>query len=268
MLHDKKPLDKTKAIKALLEAVSSTELVHQMNRHETVEIIKALQDDHETDQNGLASIEWAYLSLLTGYREDVSPKLLERKLASEPDFFCEAIRVLYRSEKETKSSREPTEQQKMMANHVWRLLHDWRTLPGIQIEGSFSASDFNKWLDSVKRKCEESGHLEVALSTIGGVLIHYIPDPDGLWIHRVLAEALDAEDAERMRNGFDIGILNSRGAHFVDPTGKPEKELAAKYRQQAEEVENAGYYRFAITLKDLAASYEDEAKRIINEHKS
>jgi len=70
-----------------------------------------------------------------------------------------------------------------------------------------------------------------------------------------------------MRNGFYIGILNSRGAHAVDPTGKPEKELAAKYRQQAEEVENARYYRFANTLKSLADSYEHEAERIIEEHR-
>ena len=106
------------------------------------------------------------------------------------------------------------------------------------------------------------------MSTIGEVLIHYTPDPDGFWIHKALAEALNAEDAKKMLNGFSIGIFNSRGVHCVDPTCKPEKELAAKYRQQAEEVENAGYYRFAITLKDLAASYEDGAKRIINEHKS
>jgi hypothetical protein len=134
-------------------------------------------------------------------------------------------------------------------------------------DGSFSGDDFNAWVKSVKIKCEETGHLEVAMHTIGNVLIHYIPDPAGLWIHKVLAEALQAEDAEEMRKGFYIGIINSRGAHFVDPTGKPEKELAAKYRQQAEEVENAGYYRFANTLKDLAKSYEDEEKRVVEERK-
>ncbi|HPS54382.1 MAG TPA: hypothetical protein PLP05_02180, partial [Sedimentisphaerales bacterium] len=121
------------------------------------------------------------------------------------------------------------------------------------------------WLKSVKEKCESSGHLEVALSTIGGVLIHYIPDPDGLWIHRALAEALNAEDADRMRNGFSIGIMNSRGAHFVDPTGKPEKELAAKYKKQADDVENAGYYRLAATLRGLEKFYKGEAKRIVEE---
>jgi hypothetical protein len=270
ILHDKKPLDKSKAVSALLKAVSSTENVNQMSEHYTIEIIKTLQDDPDVNQEDLFRIEWAYLPLLTGPRgprRKVSPKLLEQKLASDPDSFCEAIRMLYRSKDETESGKDPSERQKIIAENAFRLLNDWRILPGTNLDGSFSVDNFNKWLNSVKTKCEESGHLEVALSTIGKVLIHYIPDPGGLWIHKALAEALNAEDAERMRNGFYIGILNSRGAHFVDPTGKPEKELAAKYRQQAEEVENAGYYRFAITLRNLADSYEDEAKRIIEDHR-
>ncbi len=68
-----------------------------------------------------------------------------------------------------------------------------------------------------------------------------------------------------MRNGFRTGIFNSRGVHWVDPTGKPEKELADEYKQKAEEVENAGYQRFAVTLRGIAESYELDAKRIIDE---
>jgi hypothetical protein len=267
IIHDKKPLDKTRAANALLKAISSDEPAYSMDTYYIVEIIKALQDDPKTNQDELFSIEWAYLRLLTGPGRMASPKLLERKLSSDPDFFCEAIRLLYRSKNESESNREPTEQQKMIAESVWRLLNDWSTLPGMHQDGSFPVENFNSWLDSVKIKCRLSGHLEVALTTIGQVLIHYIPDPSGLWIHKGLAKALHADDAEKMRNGFRIGIFNSRGVHAVDPTGKPEKELAAKYRQQAEEVENAGYYRFAITLKSLSDSYDHEAERIIEEHK-
>jgi hypothetical protein len=66
-----------------------------------------------------------------------------------------------------------------------------------------------------------------------------------------------------MRHGFEVGTFNSRGVHFVDPTGKPEKELADKYKKQAEDVENAGFYRLAITLRNIAKSYEHEAERNI-----
>jgi len=267
ILHDKKPLDKTKAVDALLKAVSSNEPAYSMNTYNIVEIIKALQDDPNFNQDDLFRIEWAYLPLLIDRRKNVSPKLLEHMLAFGPDFFCEIIRSLYKSKNKTESDKEPTEQQKMKARNAWTLLHNWRTPPGMQPDGSFSGDNFNAWLNTVKIKCRKSGHLEVALTTIGQVLIHSIPDPDGLWIHKAIAEALNAEDVDKMRSGFRIGIFNSRGVHSVDPTGKPEKELAAKYRQQAEEVENAGYYRFAITLRSLADSYEDEAKQVIERHK-
>lgn len=54
---------------------------------------------------------------------------------------------------------------------------------------------------------------------------------------------------------------------YVDPTGKPEWELAGQYRQKAEEVENAGYQRLAGTLRNLSESYVRDAERIIAEHK-
>ena len=266
ILHKQKNVNETLATKALLDAISTEEPLHEFDSYNTIEVIRALQDDPEINQDDLFSIEWAYLTLLTGPGRQASPKLLEQKLASEPDFFCEAIRLLYRSEDESESDKEPTKQQKIIAQNVWRLLNDWRTLPGTNPDGSFSEDNFNEWLKSVKTKCKQSGHIEVALITIGGVLIHYIPDPNSLWIHRALAEALNAEDADDMRHGFRIGTFNSRGVHHVDPTGKPEKELAAKYRKKDEEVENAGYYRFANTLRSIADSYEDEAKRIIEEH--
>ena len=107
----------------------------------------------------------------------------------------------------------------------------------------------------------------MALTHVGHVLVYCPADPDGLWIDRAAAEALNGKDAEEMRIGFHLEIVNSRGAHWVDPTGTPERELAAKYRQQAEDVENAGYQRLAATLKDLAEFYDRDAERIVAEHK-
>ena len=52
---------------------------------------------------------------------------------------------------------------------------------------------------------------------------------------------------------------------WVDPTGKPEKELAEKFRSKAEEIENAGFQRFSVTLRDLADSYDREAELNIAE---
>ena len=109
--------------------------------------------------------------------------------------------------------------------------------------------------------------MEVALINIGEVLIYTPPDPDGLWIHRAVAAALNDREADDMRNGFRTGTFNSRGVHWVDPTGKPERELAGQLRRKAEEVEDAGFQRFAVTLRDLADGYDREAERIIGDLK-
>ena len=69
-----------------------------------------------------------------------------------------------------------------------------------------------------------------------------------------------------MRSGFSTEVYNSRGAHWVDPAGKPERDLADQYRQKADLIENAGFQRFAVTLRKLAESYDRDAERIIAEH--
>jgi hypothetical protein len=100
------------------------------------------------------------------------------------------------------------------------------------------------------------------MTMVGHVLIYVPADPDGLWIHHSAAAVLNEENAQDMRTGFYTELYNSRGVHWVDPTGRSERELAAKYRKQAEAVENAGYYRLASILRELAYEYEREAQRI------
>ncbi len=262
MLHVRQPFDSAQAVRALLAIPEASEGAHLMNAHRTVEIIKALQDDPSTNPDDLFQVEWAYLPLLDHHR-NASPKLLERRLASKPEFFCEVIRLVFRSKKEEPSPEEPTEEMKKIATNAYRLLSEWRTPPGLKEDGTFDGDALNRWLMSVKKECSETGHLEIALTMVGHALIHVPPDPDGLWITRSAAEALNSKDAGDMRDGFQTELYNSRGVHSVDPTGKPERELAAKYRAQAEAVENAGHHRLATTLRELATSYEREAERVV-----
>lgn len=266
VLDEKQPLDKKRTIQALLSAASSKEPSYAMDIYYITEMIKNLQDDPDTNPDDLLGVEWIYLPLLDGHR-GASPKLLENRLATDPDFFCEVIRLVYRSKKKPKPGKTPTEKERDIATNAYRLLREWHTPPGMQADGGFSGENFIHWLESVKATCAESGHIEVALKHVGNVLIHCPPDPDGLWINHTAAEALNARDADEIRNGFSLAIFNSRGVYTVDPSGKPELELSEKYKKQAEDVENTGYQRVASTLRQLADSYANEARRIIDEHK-
>lgn len=263
--HKKNPLDHARTIKALLAAVSAVESPHSHAINECIELIKALQRDSGTDQDALFSIEWAYLAALDGHR-GARPKLLEHRLASDPAFFCEIIRIIFRSRHVEKRVKEPSEKERKIAGHAYRLLHEWSVPPGTLDDGSFSPDAFEAWLREVKETCEQSGHLEVAMSQLGQVLIYAPPDPGGLWIYKTVAEALNAKDAEEMRQGFHTGLFNSRGVVTVVPSGEPEDELASKYNAKADEIEAAGFHRVAVMMRSLAETYSREAERIRKEH--
>ena len=106
MKHNKQPLDKTRSVKALMAAVASQESPQEISTHNIIEIIKDLQNDPDTDPDTLFQIEWAYLDMLDeSYHRDASPKTLENRLSSDPEFFCEVIRLIYRSKKGTGTSK-------------------------------------------------------------------------------------------------------------------------------------------------------------------
>lgn len=263
MLYDQQLLEKTNIIKALISAVSSSES-YTADTHNIVELIKVLQDDPDTNEEELFQIEWAYLPLLNKYN-NAQPRVMENRLASNSDFFCEVIRLIYRSDKEKSLDQEPSDNQKALAENAYRLLEAWKTVPGTDPDGKFLIENFRTWLEQTKETCAKTGHLVVAFLHVGDVLIYSPQDPNGLWIDQNVAEALNEKDADNIRQGFRISELNTRGAHWVDPTGEAERELANKYRKRAEEIEDYGFHRFAVVLRSIAESYDQEAVRNITE---
>jgi hypothetical protein len=261
-IYKEEPIDSQQIVRVLNALLQSPDQLRDMDVHAVVQLIKRLQTDQDSDQGELFKIEWAFLALLNG-NFGVYPSLLHKRLAKDPAFFCEVLRAIFRSDKDDGSAKNVTEEQQAIATNAYRLLREWKTPPGSQDDGTLDREPLNAWLDQVKAACAESGHLKIAMQQVGEVLFYSPPDPDGLWIHTAVASVLNAKDAGDMRQGFEMEIFNSRGAHFVDPEGKPERELARHYRMRADEVEVRGYHRLATTLREAAASYDREAERNI-----
>ena len=266
MLDNPKSFDPSLASRALMATNKSSEPPNQLDSYHIVEIIKAIQSDERLDRNELYRVEWTYLTLLDKH-SNASPVGLERLLATDPLKFCELIRMLYRSRKEPSQGEESSEEQKDLAMSSFDLLERWSVPPGMREDGVYDGDALSKWLNAVKMECVETGHLEVAMSRVGHVMTHVPSDPQGLWIDRAAAAALDAADADDMRRGFQLQIRNSRGVHWVDPTGKPERDLAAKYRVKATDLDSAGFARLAGTMRALAETYDQEAERVASRHK-
>ncbi|MBS1992705.1 MAG: hypothetical protein JSS83_19435 [Cyanobacteria bacterium SZAS LIN-3] len=264
-IHDKQPLNVREAERALLGLLDSGELSKAADKYDVLAVIKALQEDPSADSKVVGKLEWQFLQLLD--RDlGMAPKLLEQRLASDPAFFCEVIRSVYRSENQPKESRiDPTPQEQVIAKNAYTLLHDWQTPPGLNSDGSFSPEAFRHWLAKTREIAADSGHLSVALTHVGCVLYYSPKDPNGLWIDRSIAEALNDKTADKLRTGFVQQIFNSRGVHWVDPSGQQERELSEQYQGKAEDVENAGYQRLATSLRALAESYAREAEQVMKQ---
>lgn len=265
ILQSDKVVDSSKVVVALLQSIKTTEDVKRLDIHSFRELVDYLQNDDTVSDDDLVKIEWAYLPIINRSTNDLlQPQILDKKLANEPSFFCEIIRYAYRS-KFQEERNELSESEKNIAKNSYYLLDKWGKVPGIDSEGKFDVNAFNNWFNLVRIECEESGHLEIAYRIIGRVLI-FSPSNEENWILSELAEFLNRRELEEVRTGYRTAIINSRGVHFVDPEGKPELELARKYRTKSDEIELLGFHRFGRTLRELADGYQAEAESIIEQH--
>ena len=255
------------AIDALLGGLSDSS---NLNYYHTVNLIKMLQDANDVADDDLFRIEWNYLRWLDkGSGSGIGPRFLERKIATDPKFFCDLIELIYRSKNKQSESNGPLSKvEEAKVKHASKLLDNYSIIPGVTKIGEFDSDAFSFWLEYVKNSTKVSGHYDIAMLKVGEVLVNSPEDRSGLWIDESIAAALNHKDAQPMREGFDIGVINSRGVHYVDPEGKPEKDLAEKYRQKADDVENAGFHRFAITLREISDNYKKEAERNIRRAKN
>lgn len=242
----------------------SAEQLSRMDSHHVVELLQYLQARDDVDEMQLASLESLFLPLLDRIHGGAYPKTLERLLATNTAFFHDIISTMYKSkleidEEESETDVVLSEEERGRIRNIYRLLAGWQTPPG-STESGFDETLLQKWFDEVHKLAENTGHIEAAYNEIGKVLFYVPRATDGLWIHHAAAKLLNRKDADRMREGFRAEVFNSRGV-YSDTGGKAERELAKKYRSQAQELDAHGYTRFASTMRQLADSYDHDAER-------
>jgi hypothetical protein len=263
MLFRKEPINGKQASRVLQACINLDTVPQSLRIHSVVKVIEAVQKDPDVNPSDIMKVEWAFLPLLHEL-PDASPRFLERRLAEDPSFFCEIIRTLFRSEKEDKPEEPASGEHQFHLRNAYRLLMEWKRPPGTSRDGAFSGDQLNEWIGIVRKVSSESGHLKVAEQKIGEVLIHSPADVDGFWVHRSVAEALNAKDADEMRLGFRIGLFNSRGA-TLSSAGREESKLAFVYRDRANQLYQLGYHRLADTIGQLAKEYDHMAERMSSE---
>jgi hypothetical protein len=223
---------------------------------------KAIQFRDDEPTRRLGELEWKYLSLLDGF--GASPATLVRCMSDDPKFFAQLIALVFRSRAEHEADAESTEEQQRLAGHGYRLLMNWKQIPGTRSDGSIDEERLLQWLESARFLCRESGHLEVADSKIGEMLASWpkLEDEDARWPCEPICDAIEEAASDDLDHGFQIGILNSRGVTTRSPLdgGDLERKEAAKYRRWAE-LCHIDWPRTAASLRSVADSYDFQAQR-------
>ncbi len=251
-------MDSVLAVKVLRACIAKASSPDRLDAEAAQGLIAWLQDQGDADQAALFEIEWAFIGLLDRIR-GVGPKTIEARLAADPGLFCEAIRLVFRSEKESeRAALVESEERRQLLSATYRLLHGMEALPGRRADGVFDGVAFKEWLAEVRRLSDDTGHLQGALIQVGQMLARAAKADDWFVAMPEVAEALNAKDADKMRREFRTQLYNSRGI-YSPSKGQEERALADRFERQAQGLESRGWIRVATTLRDLVRVYGQEA---------
>ena len=237
----------------IAEAAVLSKEEESIDQYAVHNIIRFLQEYGEEQIGRLSNIEFLYLPFLGEY-SSVKPKALYYKLGNEAKYFISMIEMTYRK----KNSLEKPQMPEALRQRLFEIFFKFRVIPGTDWNGVFHPDVFKKWIHEVLQWAAENDRNEVVQITVGNGLSYASVDDNGM-PHEAIVTELNKPANQSMRNGYNQGIRNQRGVYRVDPTGKPEKELAAMYEQRAQSAEQVGFSRFADTLRMLSQSYLAEA---------
>jgi hypothetical protein len=208
----------------------------------------------------LARLEWAYLP---AFEFEPTPPTLSRTLATTPSFFVDVISRVFRPETDSEDDaerEEPDELQVEIARNAYRLLSEWRTLPGLEGD-TVDLEVLRGWIDEARAGLEERRRLRIGDNYIGKLLAASPPDPDGAWPCLAVREVLEAIESTEIERGMGTQIFNSLGmtSRGMLDGGEIERDKAALYNEQAARFVDR-WPKTAQILREAAETFERMAR--------
>lgn len=262
---NKAEINEALAVRSLISVLNSEsgmqELIsYSYVAYDVVELINRLQKSKTIDQDVLLKIEFNFFPWLKRFSREKSHTAIEKKLASDPQFFADMIALAFRSKHDkSDDTKETDENKRYLAENACDILYEWKLCPGVKEDEKFDENTLKEWIKEAKRITEETGHIGVARHYIGQSLTYAPADPGGLWIHKAVADILDERDADKIRSEFTLALFNRRGMHTFT-YGREERELAKKNQEKAEALDAEGFTRFAAAMRKFAEQYTKEAE--------
>ncbi len=234
----------------------------QLNTYEISAALDELGKRPGVTPEEMARLEFVFIRALD-HTEHGIPNL-EQQLTESPALFVQAVALTY---KRSDSGQDPPEWQlddeehryaaAMAAHHLLDQLH---RVPGTNSDGKVDAESLRQWVTEARRLCAEHGRADIGDQLIGQLLSRAPSEESGLWPCRPVCEVMESVASEHIGRGFHIGVINARGVHMRGPGGDQERELAARYRNQAQQLAH-DYPYVSSVVESIARSYDRDAER-------
>jgi hypothetical protein len=241
------------AFEALL--ITEDEEIRLLTSYEIEQLLEFLRRS-PIDEVALASLEWRLLPALPF---DANIPILERRLARDPAFFVEILSLSFKP----RSGDVERDVHPRVAQNAYRLLRDWKQIPGSDEPGGHVDEDqLRAWLAEVRRLLAEADREVIGEQQIGQVFAHApVDDEDGTWPPLAVRNVIEERASTDLELGFHLGINNKRGAtsRGLDEGGGQEFKLAQQYDGWAEPIADQ-WPRTAAVLRAIADGYRREGR--------
>ncbi|MGD9477089.1 hypothetical protein [Shinella sp. G-2] len=232
------------------------------------EVFKRLDEADNISDERIATLELPFVPLLCryGHRHHERTLAVHRELARDPSLFVQMLSWRYRrgDGRDDPGQQEVTpEHQKFLAELTYHALERWNKLPGLNKDGNIVEKDFIAWAEESMRRATEIDRKEVAETHFGALLARFARHrPWEDWLPVTILDFLDRAENGGLREMFDLGVQNARGATTRGPYdgGEQERKLAGRYRELAARYGNS-HPRVSALLVSIANGYERDARR-------
>ena len=259
------PRIETSRLKRLLRAAATVDAEPQGHYLlEAYQISKALESlDGRTgvSPDEMAQLEFLYIRALD--RSEHGIPNLERQIAESPASF---VQILALACKRRDHGQDPPEWRiadpergAALALSALTLLDQVKRLPGTKEDGKADTEALFAWVTEVRQLCTEHDRAVIGDQYIGQILSRAPSDEDGRWPSHPVCEVMEGIASPEIGKGFNIGVRNGRGVHWREEGGTQERDLAAKYRDRAQQ-RVFDYPYVSSVIERIARAYEQEAE--------
>jgi hypothetical protein len=221
--------------------------------YELGEIFDELQRRGNVPRAEVARREYAYLPLF-GYHD--RKLILHEVMAEDPGFYVSLICDSFKPK--NGEPREPTDEAKSRAKAAYRLLSEFRIVPGLSAS-ELDAQLLRDWVRAVRHLGSEADRSAITDEFVGHVLAHAPTDPDGAWPHRTIRDLIEEMESDHLELGINVERFNSRGVQTraIYEGGGRERINAEQARNWARATRS--WPRTSSMLEDIAKSWDRHA---------